>query len=66
MMQTNPHGLPMPPASTAFLVAAVVAGVWAVALVAMGFVTAAVVAGAVAVVCAAAGFAKRKQPHRSS
>lgn len=63
MIQTNPHGLPMPPRSTALLVAAVVACAWAAGLFAMDFVAAAVVVGGVAVVCAVLGFTKRNQTH---
>lgn len=63
-MQSNPHGLPMPPTPTAFLIVAVVACLWAVGLFAAGFVIAAAVVGAVAVVCALLGVAKRKQASR--
>jgi hypothetical protein len=64
MMQSNPHGVPMPQKSTALLVAAVVAGVWSGALVAMDFVAAGVVVGAVAVVCAVLGVALRARAGR--
>lgn len=64
VIQSNPHGLPMPPRPTGLLVLAVVAGLWAVGLGATGFLIAAVVVGAIAVVCAALGVVKRKQADR--
>ena len=64
-MQSNPHGLPMPPTPTAFIVLAVVAALWAVGLAATGFLIAAVAVGAVALICAAVGVVKRGQDNRS-
>jgi hypothetical protein len=64
MMQTNPHGLPMPPTWTALLVAAVVGSVCAVALLAMGFVAAAVLLGGIAILCAVLGLARRPRGER--
>ena len=61
VLQSNPHGLRMPPRSTALLVAAVVACVWAVGLIAMDFVVAAVVVGAISVVCAVLGVGARRR-----
>lgn len=63
-MQSNPHGLPMPPTPIALLVIAVVACLWAVRLFATRFLIAADVVGAVAVVCALLGVAKRRQANR--
>ena len=60
LVQTNRHGLPIPPAATAFLVVAIVAFVWAVGMFAAGFVVAAAVIAAVALACAVVSRAKRK------
>lgn len=65
VMQSNPHGLPMPPTPTALLVAAVVACVWAAGLLATGFVAAAAVVAVLAVFCAVLGLIKRNQTRRS-
>ena len=61
VMQSNAHGLRMPPRSTALLVAAVVACLWAVGLIAMDFVVAAIVVGAISVVCAVLGLVTRRR-----
>ena len=63
-MQSNPHGVPMPPTPTALLVVAAVACVWAVGLAVTGLLVAAGVVGAVALVCAVLGVAKRRQANR--
>ena len=66
VLQSNPHGLPMPPTPTALLVVAVVALGWAAGIFAMGYVAAAVGVGAVAALCAVLGIVKRNRARRSS
>ena len=63
-MQSNPHGLPMPPTPTALLVVAVVACLWAVGLAATGFLIPAAVVGAFALLSAVLSIAKRRQASR--
>lgn len=64
IIQSNPHGLPMPPKSTALLVVAVVALLWALGLFAMDLLAAAVVVGGVALVCTLSGFVMRSRARR--
>lgn len=62
LVQTNRHGLPMPPTPTALLVIAIVASIWAVVMFAAGFVVAATVVAGLAIVCAALSLAQRNRP----
>lgn len=61
LIQTNRHGLPMPPIPTALLVVALIACIWAAVIFAAGYIVAAV---GVAVCCAALGLAKRRRAVR--
>ena len=64
LVQTNRHGLPMPPTPTALLLVAIVSSVWAVVIFASGYPVAAAVVVGVAVVCAALSLAKRSRARK--
>lgn len=64
LIQTNRHGLPMPPTRTALLVVAIVVCIWAAVIFAAGYVVAAAGVVGVGICCGALGLAKRKRAVR--